>query len=94
MLYQKGGDRMTDWLFWLSLAGMLWTGHAAGVGFALRAFASAAGAVALLAALFPLDLERQLQSFLLFGALHLWAARRAAHKGSTAPGRSHLHPGR
>lgn len=84
---------MTDWLFWLSLSGMLWTGHLARVGIALKAFAGAAGAVALLAALIPVDMERQLQSFLLLGALHLWAARRTAQKERSSISPSHLRPG-
>lgn len=67
--------KVADWLFWTSLAGMLWIGQMWGVGLLLRQFALAAGLVAGIAAVGVISLEDQLHIFLLLSFLSLLSRR-------------------
>lgn len=69
---------MAEWLFWWTLAAMLWAGHLFGTGvflsqFSVAAFASGAAALA-----FPGYLEEQLHLFLFLALVQAIAARRRA----------------
>lgn len=69
---------MAEWLFWWTLAAMLWTGHYFGTGVFLQQFSMAALAAGAVALLSSGDLELQLHLFLFLACLQILIARRSA----------------
>ena|GEM_PF-3323422 len=68
---------MADWLFWWTLAAMLWAGHLFGTGIFLSQFSLAAlfsGAAALA---YPGHLDEQLHLFIFLSLVQALFARRA-----------------
>ena len=67
---------MAEWLFWWTLAAMLWTGHRFGTGVFLSQFSLAALFAGATAIVFPGSLEGQLQFFLFLACLQILVVRR------------------
>jgi len=65
---ERGGKRVSEWLFWLVLAILLAAGRLAGVGVFMGRFATSALASSAAAAFLTIELEQQLHLFL-FAAL-------------------------
>jgi len=68
---------VAEWLFWWTLAAMLWTGHHFGTGVFLLQFSLAALGAGVVALVSFGDLERQLQFFLFLACLQMLLTRRS-----------------
>ncbi|MFO7318393.1 MAG: hypothetical protein LOD85_04875 [Clostridia bacterium] len=78
---------MAEWLFWWTLAAMLWLGHWSGVGVFLSEFSRAAALSGAAALMIPGSIEAQLHLFLAAALAQCVLARLVRTRRPPAPHR-------